>query len=59
MMKNPIFVKNGYFIMIWLFILGVLIVALVVRIIACFRKSRQPGQEWNLSDKYAAHDFGE
>lgn len=59
MMKNPIFVKNGYFIMIWLFILGVLIVAMVVRIIACFRKSRQSGQEWDLSDKYAAHDFGE
>lgn len=58
-MKNPIFVENGFFIMIWISLLVVLVLAFVVRIVACIRKSRQQGDEWDLSDKYAANDFGE
>lgn len=45
--------------MIWLFIISVLMVALIYRIVACIKKSKQPGKEWNLTDKYAANDFGE
>ena len=59
MLKNPIFVKNGFFSMIWFIILFVIISALVFRVIACIQKSKQPGEEWNLTDKYAANDFGE
>ena len=59
MMKNPIFVKNGFFIMIWLIILFALIVAFVARIVACIQKCKQSGEEWNLTDKYAADEFGE
>ena len=59
MLKNPIFVKNGFFSMIWFIILFVIISALVFRVIACIRKSKQTGEEWNLTDKYAANDFGE
>ena len=59
MMKNPIFVKNGFFIMIWFIILTVIIVAFVARIVACCHISKQPGEEWNLTDKYAANEFGE
>lgn len=59
MMKNPIFVQNGFFIMIWLIILVVLIVAFVARMVACIQKCKQSGEEWNLADKYAANEFGE
>ena len=59
MLKNPIFVKNGFFSMIWFIILFVIISALVFRVIACMQKSKQTGEEWNLTDKYAANDFGE
>lgn len=59
MMKNPIFVQNGFFIMIWFIILIVIIVAFGVRIIACYHKCKQSGEEWDLSDKYAANEFGE
>lgn len=59
MLKNPIFVKNGFFSMIWFIILFVIISALVFRVIACIQKSKQTGEEWNLTDKYAANDFGE
>ena len=45
--------------MIWFIILFVIISALVFRVIACIQKSKQPGEEWNLTDKYAANDFGE
>lgn len=58
-MKNPTFVKNGFFIMIWFCLLVFLILAFVVRVVACIRKSKQQGIEWDLSDKYAANDFGE
>lgn len=58
-MKNPIFVPNGFFIMIWFLILTVLMIALSCRIVACIRKSRQSGEEWNLADKYAANEYGE
>ena len=58
-MKNPIFVKNGFFIMIWLIILIVSVAALVVRVVAGRQKSKEPGETWNLRDKYAANDFGE
>lgn len=56
MMKNLTFVENGFLIMIWLFILVVLMAA---RVVACVRKCRQSGKEWNLTDKYAANEFGE
>ena len=46
-------------IMAWFLILAVLLAALVYRIIACIKKSKQSGEEWNLADKYAANDFGE
>ena len=59
MLKNPNFVKNGLFSMIWFIILFVIVLALVFRIVACIKKSKQPGEEWNLTDKYAANDFGE
>ena len=59
MLKNPIFVKNRFFSMIWFIILFVIISALVFRVIACIQKSKQTGEEWNLTDKYAANDFGE
>ena len=59
MLKNPIFVKNGFFSMIWFIILFVIISALVFRVVACIQKSKQSGEEWNLTDKYAANDFGE
>ena len=59
MLKNPIFVKNGFFSMIWFIILFVIISALIFRVIACIQKSKQTGEEWNLTDKYAANDFGE
>lgn len=58
-MKNPIFVKNGFFIMIWLLILIVIVAALAFRVVACMQKSKEPGETWNLSGKYAANDFGE
>ncbi|MBQ2858377.1 MAG: hypothetical protein IJB61_10970 [Bacteroides sp] len=45
--------------MVWLLILLVILAAFAYRIVACIRKSRQPGEEWNLADKYAANDFGE
>jgi len=45
--------------MIWFVILLIVLSAFIYRIIACIRKSRQPGEEWNLTDKYAANDFGE
>ena len=59
MLKNPSFVKNGLFSMIWFIILFVIVLALVFRIVACIKKSKQSGEEWNLADKYAANDFGE
>ena len=59
MLKNPNFVKNGLFGMIWFIILFVIVLALVFRIVACIKKSKQSGEEWNLADKYAANDFGE
>ena len=59
MLKNPIFVKNRFFSMTWFIILFVIISALVFRVIACIQKSKQTGEEWNLTDKYAANDFGE
>ena len=45
--------------MVWFIILLVLIAALVFRVVACIRKSKQSGEEWNLADKYAANEFGE
>ena len=45
--------------MIWFIILLVLIAALAFRVVACIRKSKQSGEEWNLADKYAANEFGE
>ena len=45
--------------MVWLLILAVILMAFTFRIIACIRKSKQSGEEWNLADKYAANDFGE
>lgn len=45
--------------MIWIMLLVALIAAFVYRTVACIRKSKQPGEEWNLADKYAANDFGE
>ena len=45
--------------MIWFLIIAVLLIALAVRVVSCIRKSLQPGSEWNLTDKYAANDFGE
>ena len=59
MLKNPNFVKNGLFSMIWFIILLVLIAALAFRVVACIRKSKQSGEEWNLAEKYAANEFGE
>ena len=59
MLKNPIFVKNGFFSMIWFIVLFIIISALVFRVVACIQRSKQPGEEWNLTDKYAANDFGE
>ena len=59
MLKNPSFVKNGLFSMIWFIILFVIVLALVFRRVACIKKSKQSGEEWNLADKYAANDFGE
>ena len=59
MLKNPNFVKNGLFSMIWFIILFVIVLSLVFRIVACIKKSKQSGEEWNLTDKYAANDFGE
>ena len=45
--------------MVWFLILAAVLAAFVYRIIACIRKSKQSGEEWNLADKYAANDFGE
>ena len=45
--------------MIWFIILFVIVSALVFRIAACIKKSKQSGEEWNLADKYAANEFGE
>lgn len=45
--------------MIWFLISVVFIVALGIRIGTCIRKSKESGEEWNLTDKYAANDFGE
>ena len=46
-------------IMVWIILLVILIAAFAYRIVACIRKSKQSGEEWNLADKYAANDFGE
>lgn len=59
MLKNPIFVKMFFFSMIWFIILLVMIAALAFRVVACIRKSKQSGEEWNLAEKYAANEFGE
>ena len=40
-------------------ILIIIVVALSVRVGTCIRKSKEPGETWNLKDKYAANDFGE
>ena len=45
--------------MTWYLILAVLLVAFAIRIVACIRKSKQSGEEWNLTDKYSANEFGE
>ena len=45
--------------MVWIILLVILIAAFAYRIVACIRKSKQSGEEWNLADKYAANDFGE
>jgi hypothetical protein len=45
--------------MVWLLILAVLLIAFILRIVACIKKSKQTGAEWNLADKYAANEFGE
>ena len=45
--------------MVWLLILLVILAAFAYRIVACIRKRKQSGEEWNLADKYAANDFGE
>ena len=45
--------------MVWFLILAAVLAAFVYRIIACIRKSKQSGEEWNFADKYAANDFGE
>ena len=45
--------------MVWLLILLAILAAFAYHIVACIRKSRQSGEEWNLADKYAANDFGE
>ena len=45
--------------MVWLLILLVILAAFAYRIVACIRKSKQSGEEWNFADKYAANDFGE
>ena len=45
--------------MVWLLILLVILAAFAYRIVACIRKSKQSGEEWNLADKYAANEFGE
>ena len=45
--------------MTWYLILAVLLVTFAIRIIACIKKSKQSGEEWNLTDKYAANEFGE
>ena len=45
--------------MTWYLILAVLLVAFAIRIVACIRKSKQPGCDWDFDDKYAANDFGE
>ncbi|MBR5542436.1 MAG: hypothetical protein IKU64_08815 [Bacteroides sp.] len=45
--------------MIWLGILIVVIAALIYRIVACIKKSKQAGTEWDFADKYAANEFGE
>lgn len=45
--------------MIWFLIFVILIVALGIRIYACIRKSKEPGNTWNLKDKYAPNEFGE
>lgn len=59
MMKNLTFVENGFFIMIWLLIFAVLVLAFAFRVVACIRKCKQPVTDWNLTDKYAANEFGE
>ena len=45
--------------MAWFLILVVLLAAFVYRIIACIKKSKQPGCDWDFDDKYAANEFGE
>ena len=45
--------------MIWIILLVALIAAFAYRIVACCHKSKQPGEEWDLTDKYAANEFGE
>jgi hypothetical protein len=45
--------------MVWLLILAAVLAAFVFRSIACIKKSRQSGEEWNLADKSVANDFGE
>jgi hypothetical protein len=45
--------------MIWLGILIAVVAAFILRIVACIKKSKQRGAEWNLADKYAANEFGE
>lgn len=43
----------------WYLILAVLLVAFAYRIVACIKKSKQSGEEWDFADKYAANEFGE
>ena len=45
--------------MIWLFIGIIILIALGIRVVACVRKSKEPGHTWDLMDKYAANDYGE
>ena len=45
--------------MIWFLIFVIIIVAISIRIYACVQKSKEPGNTWDLNDKYAANEFGE
>lgn len=45
--------------MIWLGIFIAIVTAFIFRIVACIKKSKQAGAEWNFADKYAANEFGE
>ena len=58
MLKSSV-CENGFFSMIWIVLLLIVLIDPFLCVVACIRESKQAGTEWDFADKYAANEFGE